>query len=272
MLSERASRWIERTLQILVVVLALSPLVPFAWQIGLIPHTGEICKYNQYKDEEKCATHHVVKVLIFEAGKFLDDISVAVTAGATIAVAAFTWTLWRSTDKMWKLGGYQLQLARDEFNATHRPRMRIKFVRLVEPIEAGKPIMVQLVSVNYGDTNATVVHWGLITHPVVVGRHFPSNPFANAPQYPSNMRLPSGVHLDHLPQPAGSVTGEELKGILADSTRLYFFAYVDYLDNANTFRQTGCCRVFRASVGTDPHRVEGEIVPVGYATDHEFQD
>jgi len=44
---------------------------------------------------------------------------------AAVAVAAFTFTLWISTDKQARLTGQEIKLARAEFIATHRPKITI---------------------------------------------------------------------------------------------------------------------------------------------------
>jgi len=65
------------------------------------------------------------------------------TALATIAVAAFTGTLWLVTN-------HSLQLAREEFNATHRPQLEVHFVREVQN-------GVEITVINTGTANARFV-------------------------------------------------------------------------------------------------------------------
>ena len=46
---------------------------------------------------------------------------------ATTALVLFTFMLWHSTDGLWKVTrSNSLQLARDEFNATHRPELIVR--------------------------------------------------------------------------------------------------------------------------------------------------
>jgi hypothetical protein len=48
------------------------------------------------------------------------------TAAATIAIAYFTLNLKRSTDNLWEASERQIRLARDDFDATHRPWVSVK--------------------------------------------------------------------------------------------------------------------------------------------------
>lgn len=69
--------------------------------VGFIPERAEICKENPYTGQEKCATYPIVEAIIKTVGRFLDDVSVALTAVFTGVVGLFTWRLYRSTDKLW---------------------------------------------------------------------------------------------------------------------------------------------------------------------------
>jgi hypothetical protein len=62
-------------------------------------------------------------------GVFLDENSAAITAIATLAIAAFTLTLWLATGKQVEITGSLAELTDREFIATHRPRMIVHFIR-----------------------------------------------------------------------------------------------------------------------------------------------
>jgi len=49
---------------------------------------------------------------------------------ATIVIAIFTCCLWFSTRKLWKTTNESVKLGRDEFIATHRPKLRVHSVYL----------------------------------------------------------------------------------------------------------------------------------------------
>src|SRR5664279_6411524 len=58
---------------------------------------GEICDKNEYTGQKDCTHYHIALVALWHIAKILNDYGVAITAAATAAIAAFTWTLWRAT-------------------------------------------------------------------------------------------------------------------------------------------------------------------------------
>jgi hypothetical protein len=81
--------------------------------------------------------------------EWLESHKGAVTALATIAIAAFTGTLWWSTHRLW-------QVTQQSFVATNRPRLTIRAVRggYAETVE-GKAIA-EVVVADIGGSEATV--------------------------------------------------------------------------------------------------------------------
>jgi hypothetical protein len=90
-------------------------------------------------------------------------ISTVISACATAAIAWFTICLVQATRGQLTKLGESIQLARDEFNATHRPRIRVKHVWLKSEIWEGKQITVDLVFVNSGDATAIVTQCAIAT-------------------------------------------------------------------------------------------------------------
>jgi hypothetical protein len=88
--------------------------------IALIPAHGAICKEGTKAGEEACTSYRLVPFIFIEIGKILDALGVAITALATIAIAWFTWSLRRSTDKLWDAGERQIELARETSAAQSR--------------------------------------------------------------------------------------------------------------------------------------------------------
>jgi hypothetical protein len=142
-----------------------------AWSSGA---TGTICEYNQGTHQNQCSSYGLAVYVLVKAAEFLNFYGALITAIATIAIAAFTFTLKRSTDRLWEAGekqfnhakslafqafldratdlknvGQQIQLARNEFLATHRPKVIVREVYL-----DGDQIWFRLV--NVGDTPATI--------------------------------------------------------------------------------------------------------------------
>jgi hypothetical protein len=89
-------------------------LVGVALLIGffaLIPFNGEICEKADNSGHKECASHGLPVYAALKVQAFLDFLGVAITALATIAIAWFTLTLRRSTDRLWDAGERQLKLA-----------------------------------------------------------------------------------------------------------------------------------------------------------------
>src|SRR5260221_14213213 len=89
-----------------------------------------VCTSSQYGAPQKCEPHNILYVALFYVIETITSAGFW-TAVATIAIAAFTWTLKQSTDKLWETSKRQIKLARDEFLSTHRPKIRVKHVWLM---------------------------------------------------------------------------------------------------------------------------------------------
>jgi len=85
---------------------------------------------------------------------FLDVHNGLVTAIATIFIAAFTIVLAIVTRRQGLLTREAIKLARDEFNATHRPKLRVRRMR-PHPTDC-TPVGVQYAMVNVGETTAII--------------------------------------------------------------------------------------------------------------------
>src|SRR5579883_3362954 len=72
---------------------------------------------------------YVLPPFLLCEGRFADENGAVITALATIAIAAFTATLWITT-------GRQVRLAREEFLATHRPEIVIHSVEIAHDTAA----------------------------------------------------------------------------------------------------------------------------------------
>jgi hypothetical protein len=102
-----------KTREIVFVVLSVSAF----WIVILVLQSdatayGEICEYTQAGQKE-CTTHHIILVALWKIQKVLNDIGATITALATIAIAVFTYTLKKSTDKLWDAGERQLKSAQE---------------------------------------------------------------------------------------------------------------------------------------------------------------
>lgn len=90
------------------------------------------------------------------SGDFIDKHNGGVTALATLLIAAFTFTLWWASAGQYDLLEKQIKLAGDEFNATHRPKIRVRFFPEL-PIKRNEPLIITYEAVNIGDADATII-------------------------------------------------------------------------------------------------------------------
>jgi len=88
--------------------------------ISIIPSHYEICEVTEKTKEEHCTTYQVVPFVGIKVAQILDKAGGIITALATIAIAIFTLTLKRATDKLWDAGERQLKLLSETSAAQSR--------------------------------------------------------------------------------------------------------------------------------------------------------
>jgi hypothetical protein len=77
------------------------------------------------------------------------------TAVATVFIAIFTFTLWQSTKRMMKATQTAVDLARQEFLSTHRPRIILREAFTTE-LKEGEDVKIRLHFANIGETTGTI--------------------------------------------------------------------------------------------------------------------
>jgi hypothetical protein len=92
-------------------------------------------------------------------GHVLYEYRDVVTAVATVFIAAFTFTLWWSTKAMMKATQSTVDLARQEFVATHRPRVILRYIQGPFYNDEGHQF-IWLTFVNTGANDATIEAFG----------------------------------------------------------------------------------------------------------------
>jgi len=156
----------------------------------------------------------------------------------TLAVALFTWTLYRATTDT-------LRLAREEFISTHRPKIVVRAVEITDrEISADKPVGYTFIAQNAGEARARIIE--------VAGGIYVGNKRDNL--------LPPRVALRHresisdtllggqrkeykISDPAHLTKGDSM-AIWAGDKPLYCVGTVFYSDDAGVNRETGFCRMF----------------------------
>jgi hypothetical protein len=82
---------------VFVLLSAFFVILVAAWFSG---STVKICNESQ-SGHEQCTTHNLAPFILIQIIEFLHSVENIITAVATIAIAVFTWTLYKSSEKMW---------------------------------------------------------------------------------------------------------------------------------------------------------------------------
>ena len=135
----------------------------------ILPEYSEYCQ-STHANDKYCSTYQIASSF----GAFLESHNGAITAIATIFIGWFTFTLKRSTDKLWSEAREQRQeakviadrqfenteksirLARDEFISTHRPKIIVREA-IIGSVMEGEPITVHYHLANIGETNGRII-------------------------------------------------------------------------------------------------------------------
>ncbi|TPK92658.1 hypothetical protein FJ934_20485 [Mesorhizobium sp. B2-4-12] len=95
-------------LRIIAVLAVVSTLLLLAtWQSGL---TGQICEKAANQQNEDCTSYNLLFFVLIKLREIVDHNDGFITALATLAIAAFTATLWKSTHDLGVAGEEQMRL------------------------------------------------------------------------------------------------------------------------------------------------------------------
>lgn len=133
------------------IAAGIAALIVASW---LIPVYGDICEKNPYTGQKDCASYHIATVILWQIGEFLNYYGVAITAISTAFIGLFTYTLYKTTSAQARLTRDSIDLARQEFIATHRPRLRVR--RFRAHLNEGQPVKISYLVTNVGDSPAHV--------------------------------------------------------------------------------------------------------------------
>jgi hypothetical protein len=154
----------------------------------------------------------------------------------TLVLAVSTIGLWFSTHKGIRLG-------RDQFNATHRPQIRLKHIWLNDFILPNEPIVVNLYLANNGSGEAILHQIGVRFDVVPIRVPLPVNPHIDAIVAGNGDRMHSGRNYAIEGVDIGRVISvAEFDALNDNHSDLYCIGYVSYHDAAGRMRITGFCR------------------------------
>lgn len=176
---------------------------------------------------------------------WLNTNSGAITAIATGVIAWFTVSLATVSRRQAELISDQIQLARDEFNATHRPKIIVRGFFMMKPdLPPGEPVRFGFVAHNIGETPGTIVEISTAATVLQADDQVPQNSGIPGPKT-LNLTLASGQH-EVLPTGDGyTITDSDAIEIGAGNSVLLCVGVVIYVDGAKIRRQTGFSRRYR---------------------------
>jgi hypothetical protein len=127
------------------------------WGSSGFPTEYQVCEITN--NAEHCGSYNILFGLAWKGVLILDRYGALITALATIAIASFTYTLWRATDRLWKAGEKQIELIGDSskaalisakvseraFKLSHSANFAFRPMRIaITEVKVGKPIKVNM--------------------------------------------------------------------------------------------------------------------------------
>jgi hypothetical protein len=170
---------------------------------------------------------------------------------------------------------FQIRLARAEFAASHRPKIRIKHVWLVQ-LGSDMPVTVDIVYVNVGDANAVISSIGMDFNIINLDAQLPPDmtppgrPYVRYPECGLGVTVRTG-NVSSL----GRLDDERVQAIRSGAKLLCCFGFIEYSDTGpnetRKVRRTAFCRVYKPSAR--PIDGLGRFVrPEKPDSDYEYED
>jgi hypothetical protein len=175
---------------------------------------------------------------------FLEAHNGAITALATVLIAAFTIVLAVVSNRQARLIEDQARIARNEFIVTHRPKIIVRAFQMLNP-DAGVGVAPRVIFIahNIGDSPARIIEVRSATLVQDINANLPNDlgfPFLEN----FHVTLVSGQKEVFPINGADPFVENEAMEIFARRSMLLCLGIVAYLDGAGTRRETGFCRRF----------------------------
>jgi hypothetical protein len=251
---------LDRTPKWVWFALGLTLLIGFSVLVG-------------YSSAQPPHTRHAQAAAKAPEYKSAQDISAEIVAYYTEVLAWFTAIMAVATIGLGVGTYFQIKLARNEFNSTHRPKIRLKHLWLGSDIFLeNEPITVNLMCVNTGTAIGTLGQVGIRCHVVGNERSLPADPSIAA-----TLRLsgapPLGVNwaISNL-NTARVLTAQERMDIQRGTAKLYCVGWISYGHTAQGIRITGFCRKLEAPEGKAALTTANGRFRVCEHPDYEYQD
>jgi hypothetical protein len=215
------------------------------------------------------------RAFLIAFGHFVKGEHDAIIALGTLIIGLFTYTLWRSTFNLTKIGLEEIRLARDEFLSSHRPIIRIKHVQMTSKLWEGEKLVFRIVFVNAGSSDAFVHKYGIGIHIIRPESYLPVDPQFPVTMAGGQQKCPVGFTLVAEGLTDDTVLTDNQNVMIRNRTRLlYCTGFVEYTDAQGWIRKTAFCRVFEASLAPGSAENPGRFVmpKLSDEPDYEYSD
>jgi hypothetical protein len=181
-------------------------------------------------------------------GETIDANGELLTALGTLAIAAFTLTLWLTSKEQGRLNQAALKLASDEFTATHRPKL---FVQTVSSNIGGAPpheTNIEFIVVNGGEAKAYPIKALAFSYIQGDNSIFDPKEAAATPIFPEGKDLDPGQRVT-LKVHSASIRTVYNDYFLPGQARMFVLGRVEYAGKDGIVRVTGFCREYSRETG-----------------------
>ena len=198
-----------------------------------------------------------------DLSNWITALSAAVSAVAAVTIACYTKSLTKSTEEQLEQLRASVKLAREEFNATHRPKIVVRPVKLdltTRDARGSETATVSWNIVNTGTAPATIVDANATLK--ITAERLPALPeYDDAHTEVAHTNLLPGVSQPMVTRFQAKYDGwfDLFEAAQQESSStIYLFGYVQYVDAARRIRETCFCRKYdhdtqRFTAADDPN-------------------
>jgi hypothetical protein len=178
------------------------------------------------------------------------------------------------TNRQARLTRDSLRLAREEFIASHRPKIIIKHIWLVA-LGSNQPVTVKIVYANVGDAKAGVSSIGMDFNIINPDAQLPGDLTAPERPYIPYLECGLGATASTNVSSLGSLNEQKVEAIRMGEKLLCCFGFVEYSDTGpkatRKIRRSAFCRIYKPSAR--PIDGMGRFVrPKESDPDYEYED
>ena len=241
---------------------------------------GEYCSKDEYTGAKECASYHIVLVAFWHFTKAANDYGVAITALATVFVAAFTGTLWWASAGQYDLLKQQIAVAKESADAANLsakaavavelPIIVLCMIQLLKQTNpsvqvVGYPDAVSTLRFNFKNFGRTAGELITMCAEWSVAERLP-----DAPNYKSNYPFIPGAMIEPqkmLPPGPQNFTirlqPEEVTAISEETKFLWVYGYLAFRDFLGNEHRQGWCAKWQGYRQT----LDGSLAPLGFVYD-----